>query len=156
MFTSRVHRDGAMQAEGPFHPAEFEACRNAEGQRMWIDVVTPALQPFYRDVQDHVIRTVELIDNIRELLGSAMETRLVQTSNRLNVVMKQLSGWAAIILIPTLIAGIYGMSFEHMPELDWRLGYPLALSMMAVAAFLSCTGRSAAVAGSEGSTCAGR
>ncbi len=98
------------------------------------DVVTPQLAPYYRDVQDHVIRAIELTDNIRELLTSALETRLVQTSNRLNVVMKHLSGWAAIILVPTLIAGIYGMNFGHMPELDWRLGYPFALAMMVVSA----------------------
>lgn len=100
------------------------------------DVVTPSLAPYYRDVLDHVIRTLELIDNIRELLTSALEARLAQASNRLNVVMKQLSAWAAIILIPTLIAGIYGMNFLHMPELDWRFGYPLALGVMGAAAFL--------------------
>ncbi|MGZ8603639.1 MAG: magnesium/cobalt transporter CorA [Actinomycetota bacterium] len=98
-------------------------------------VATPALQPYFRDVQDHVIRSIELIDNIRELLSSALEARLAQASNRLNVVMKQLSAWAAIILLPTLIAGIYGMNFEHMPELDWRLGYPLSLGSMAVTSF---------------------
>jgi magnesium transporter len=99
-------------------------------------IVTQPLVPYYRDVQDHVIRTIELLDNIGDLLRSAMEARLAQASNRLNVVMKALSAWAAIILIPTLIAGIYGMNFEHMPELDWRFGYPLALGMMAVAALL--------------------
>jgi magnesium transporter len=99
------------------------------------DIVTPKLMPYYRDVEDHVIRSIELTDNIRELLSSALETRLVQASNRLNVVMKQLSAWAAIILIPTLIAGIYGMNFRHMPELDWRIGYPFALAVMAVSAF---------------------
>jgi magnesium transporter len=98
-------------------------------------LVTPALVPYYRDVLDHVIRATELVDNIREILSSALEVRLAQASNRLNVVMKQLSGWAAIILIPTLIAGIYGMNFRHMPELDWRLGYPLAIGMMGAAAF---------------------
>jgi magnesium transporter len=99
-------------------------------------IVTPRLVPYYRDVQDHVIRTIELIDNVRELLRSAMEARLAQASNRLNVVMKALSAWAAIILIPTLIAGIYGMNFEHMPELEWLFGYPFALGLMAVAAFV--------------------
>ena len=99
------------------------------------DIVTAPLVPYYRDVQDHVIRAIELTDNIRELLSSALEARLAQASNRLNVVMKQLSGWAAIILIPTLIAGIYGMNFRHMPELDWRWGYPLSLALMAVSAF---------------------
>lgn len=98
-------------------------------------IVTPALAPYYRDVQDHVIRTIELVDNVRELLTSLGEVRLVQASNRLNVVMKQLSAWAAIILIPTLIAGIYGMNFRNMPELDWGLGYPVALGLMAVSAF---------------------
>jgi magnesium transporter len=100
------------------------------------DIVTPPLAPYYRDVEDHVIRAIELTDNIRELLSSALETRLVQTSNRQNVVMKQLSAWAAIILIPTLIAGIYGMNFEHMPELDWRLGYPFALAVMGATALV--------------------
>jgi magnesium transporter len=98
-------------------------------------VGTGPLVPYYRDVLDHVIRTLELTDNVRDLLTSARELQLAQASNRLNVVMKQLSAWAAIILIPTLIAGIYGMNFDHMPELDWRLGYPFALGVMAVAAF---------------------
>jgi magnesium transporter len=100
------------------------------------DLVTPALVPYFRDVLDHVIRSLEMIDNIRELLTGALEARMAQASNRLNVVMKQLSGWAAIILIPTLIAGIYGMNFRHMPELDWRFGYPFALGLMAVSAFV--------------------
>jgi len=78
-----------------------------------------------------VIRTLELVDNIRELLTSALEARLAQASNRLNVVMKKLSAWAGIILVPTLIAGVYGMNFEAMPELRWNLGYPLALVIMA-------------------------
>ena len=94
---------------------------------------TPALAPYYRDVMDHVIRVVELTDNVRDLLTSLLEVRVAQAANRLNEVMKQLSAWAAIVLVPTLIAGVYGMNFRHMPELDWRLGYPLALAMMLVA-----------------------
>jgi magnesium transporter len=97
-------------------------------------VVTPALRPYYRDVLDHVIRVAELTDNIRDLLTSALEAQLAQVSNRLNTVMKQLSAWAAIILIPTLIAGIYGMNFRHMPELSWEIGYPMALGLMLAAA----------------------
>ena len=99
-------------------------------------IVTDVLAPYYRDVLDHVIRVTELSDNVRDLLTSARELQLAQISNRLNVVMKQLTAWAAIILIPTLVAGIYGMNFEHMPELSWRLGYPMALGTMAGAAFL--------------------
>jgi magnesium transporter len=99
-------------------------------------MVTPRLVPYLRDVQDHVIRCVEFIDNIRDLLTAALESQLAQVSNRLNVVMKQLSAWAGIILVPTLIAGIYGMNFRYMPELSWRVGYPLALGLMAGSALL--------------------
>jgi magnesium transporter len=98
--------------------------------------VTPTLTPYFRDVLDHTIRVTELMDNIRDLLTAARELLLAQASNRLNVVMKKLTSWGAIILLPTLIAGIYGMNFRHMPELSWAFGYPFALSIMAVAAFL--------------------
>ncbi len=97
-------------------------------------LVTASLRPYYRDVLDHVIRSTELVDNIRDLLTSALESQLAQVSNRLNVVMKHLTAWAGIILVPTLIAGIYGMNFRYMPELSWRIGYPMALGMMAVSA----------------------
>lgn len=96
------------------------------------EVVTPRLAPYFRDVLDHVIRALELIDNIRELLTTALEARIAQASNRLNIVMKKLSAWAGIILVPTLIAGVYGMNFAHMPELSWQLGYPMALGTMLV------------------------
>jgi magnesium transporter len=99
-------------------------------------IVTPPLMPYFRDVMDHVIRTMELTDNVRDLLTSARELQLAQVSNRLNVVMKQLTAWAAIILVPTLVAGIYGMNFRHMPELDWVFGYPLAIGTMLIAAYL--------------------
>lgn len=99
-------------------------------------LVTPELVPYFRDVQDHVIRSIEFIDNIRDLLTSALESQLAQVSNRLNVVMKQLSAWAGIILVPTLIAGIYGMNFRNMPELGWQVGYPLAIGLMVAAAGL--------------------
>ena len=93
-------------------------------------LATPSLTPYYRDVMDHLIRTVELADNVRDLLTSLLEVRLAQAANRLNEVMKKLSAWAAIVLVPTLIAGVYGMNFRHMPELDWQLGYPMAIGMM--------------------------
>jgi magnesium transporter len=98
--------------------------------------VGPVLAPYYRDVLDHVLRTIEFVDNIRDLLSTALEAQLAQVSNRLNVVMKKLSSWAAIVLVPTLIAGIYGMNFRHMPELAWQYGYPLSLGTMLVAALL--------------------
>jgi magnesium transporter len=99
-------------------------------------LVTPALMPYYRDVLDHTIRVTELVDNIRDLLTAARELQLAQVSNRLNVVMKKVTSWGAIILLPTLIAGIYGMNFKEMPELRWSVGYPMALGLMAVSAFV--------------------
>ena len=89
-----------------------------------------SLAPYYRDVTEHVIRVTELADNIRDLLTSLLEVRVSQVANRSNEIMKKLSAWAGIILVPTLIAGIYGMNFEGMPELRWSLGYPAALGTM--------------------------
>ena len=63
-----------------------------------------------------------------------LEVRVAQVANRLNLVMKKLTSWAAIILLPTLIAGIYGMNFRHMPELSWQFGYPAALASMVLGA----------------------
>jgi magnesium transporter len=96
--------------------------------------VTEKLGPYYRDVGDHVIRGLEFVDNIREVLTAALEAKLSQDANHLNEVMKKVTSWAAILLVPTLIAGIYGMNFEKMPELGWHLGYPGALGLMVVAA----------------------
>jgi len=94
-------------------------------------LANPALAPYFRDVMDHSLRVLELADNIRDVLTSLLEVRVAQAANRLNEVMKKLTGWAGIILVPTLIAGIYGMNFREMPELGWGLGYPFALVLMA-------------------------
>jgi magnesium transporter len=102
-------------------------------QRRIVPVVTERLEPYYRDVYDHVLRATDFADTLRELLSSALDASLAVISNRLNEVMKLLTSWAAIILVPTLIAGIYGMNFHHMPELGWLLGYPFALALMLVA-----------------------
>ena len=84
------------------------------------------------DVTDHLLRVVEQLDAQRELLGNAFEAHLSMQSNQMNLVMKQLTAWGSIVFGATLIAGIYGMNFTHMPELDWKLGYPMALGMMVV------------------------
>jgi magnesium transporter len=97
-------------------------------------VVTSELRPYYRDVADHVIRALEAIDNLRETLTTALDAHLSRVSTHLNVVMKKITSWAAIILAPTLIAGVYGMNFRFMPELDWRWGYPFALGLMLLSA----------------------
>jgi magnesium transporter len=85
---------------------------------------------YFRDVYDHVIRINESVDNMRELLTSALETNLALVSVRQNEVMKQLAAGAAMVAVPTLIAGVYGMNFEAMPELHWRFGYPVSIALM--------------------------
>jgi magnesium transporter len=85
-----------------------------------------------RDAFDKLLRAVDLVDEQRELVGNAVDAHLAVISNQMNFVMKKLTAWGSIVFGATLIAGIYGMNFRHMPELDWRLGYPMALAMMAV------------------------
>ena len=99
-------------------------------------MVTPKLEPYYRDVYDHVLRATDFADNLRDILTSALDVHLSAVGNRLNEIMKVLTSWAGIILVPTLIAGIYGMNFVRMPELRWRYGYLYALALMAGSAAL--------------------
>jgi magnesium transporter len=89
------------------------------------------LRPYFRDVKDHLIRSVREVDGFRELLTSVLAANLTQITVRQNEDVRKISAWAAIIAVPTLISGIYGMNFEHMPEFGWTFGYPLALSAMA-------------------------
>ncbi len=89
-----------------------------------------------RDVADHVKRVEDAIATQRELLTSILQANLAVISVQQNDVVKRISGWAAIITVPTLIASIYGMNFEHMPELHSQYGYPAALGAMLVVAFL--------------------
>lgn len=89
--------------------------------------------PYFRDVQDHVIRIDESIDALRDILTAALEANLQIASLRQNEVTKKLAGWAAILAVPTAVAGVYGMNFRHMPELGWRFGYPLVMAAIAVA-----------------------
>jgi magnesium transporter len=100
--------------------------------RVEVPLIDSDLKPYFRDVQDHTTRLTERIENLRELLASALEANLLIVSIRQNEVMKKLAGWAAILAVPTAIAGIYGMNFEHMPELKWDLGYPAVLAAIVV------------------------
>jgi magnesium transporter len=97
---------------------------------------SPLLREHVRDVSDHVRRVEEAIGTQRELLTSVLQANLAVIAMQQNDAVKKISGWAAIITVPTLIASIYGMNFDHMPELHWRVGYPLALAMMVVAGFV--------------------
>jgi len=85
---------------------------------------------YFRDVYDHAIRINEMIDTLRELLTAALEANLSLISVSQNEAMKRLAAWAAIIAVPTMIAGVYGMNFKLMPELDWLWGYPVTMTVM--------------------------
>jgi magnesium transporter len=101
--------------------------------RFDLELIPEDTRPYFRDVYDHVIRINEIVDNLRELLTSALEANLSLISVSQSDAMKRLAGWAAIIAVPTMIAGIYGMNFEFMPELRWAWGYPLSMGIMVVA-----------------------
>jgi magnesium transporter len=88
----------------------------------------------FRDLHDHLARYTDTLDSFREMLTSIQETYLSVVSNRLNEVMKFLAMFTTVLMPLTVISGIYGMNFEHMPELKWRWGYPFALALMLVAA----------------------
>ena len=108
------------------------------------------LRPYFRDIGDHLARAPEAIDSIDSLLYNALNAHLAQLSVQQNEDMRKLTAGATIFAVPTAIAGIYGMNFEHMPELTWTYGYPLCLAAMGGAAATS-TGASRGPAGSEGS-----
>ncbi len=92
--------------------------------------VSDELVPFFRDVADHLIRVVTRVQDFRDLLSDVLNANLAQVSVRQNDDMRKISAWVAIGAIPTGIGAIYGMNFQHMPELDWWLGYPLSLAIM--------------------------
>jgi magnesium transporter len=92
--------------------------------------ISQRLREHMRDVADHVKRVEDAIATQRELLTSILQANLAVISVQQNDVVKKISGWAAIITVPTLIASIYGMNFDHMPELRWRYGYPAVLVVM--------------------------
>ena len=87
---------------------------------------------YFRDVHDHVLRVSEHLSSLDALLDSALNANVAQVGMRQNEDMRKISAWVAIIAAPTMIGGLYGMNFEHMPELGWAYGYPFALALMAV------------------------
>ena len=115
--------------------------------RFDLDLIPEDTRPYFRDIFDHVMRINELVDNLRELLTTAFEVnlslisveenrdmrRLAEVSVEQNRDTRRLAAWAAIIAVPTMIAGVYGMNFQQMPELSWWFGYPLALTLMGAA-----------------------
>ena len=96
------------------------------------DLIDDDLHEYFRDVHDHLLRVGQRIDGFRDLLSSALQANLTQVSVRQNEDMRKITAWVAILAVPTAVAGIYGMNFKHMPELQWTFGYPLILGVMLV------------------------
>ena len=101
-------------------------------------VESPALpaetRPYFQDVNDHVLHINEMIDTVHQLSETALNAHLALASVAQNEDTKRLAAWAAILAVPTMIAGLYGMNFDNIPELHWKLGYPVSLFAM----FLVC------------------
>lgn len=105
--------------------------------RLESPLMLPEIRPYFADVHDHVQRVAEAITGLREGASAAFEAEILLANARQNDVVRQLAAWAAILAVPTAIAGIYGMNFDVMPELRWVYGYPVVLGgIVAVCGFL--------------------
>lgn len=105
----------------------------AEGD---VHLVPVSVRSYFRDVHDHLTTVAERVAGFDELLTTLVDATLAKISLQQNTDMRKITAWAAIISIPTMVAGIYGMNFEYMPELHWKLGYPLAVVVILVACAL--------------------
>ncbi len=108
----------------------LEAVHRLYGGR--VPAVCQGTQDYFRDVHDHLVRVSQALDGLRDMVVTAMSVNLSMITLAENEVTKRLASYAALIAVPTLIAGIEGMNFKHMPELDWTLGYPLTIVVMIV------------------------
>ena len=103
---------------------------SAHLSRMNSDLIPIDTRPYFQDVHDHVNRIADLIDNLQQLSHTALESNLALITVTQNDDTKRLAAWAAILAVPTMIAGLYGMNFKYMPETEWQFGYPLILLIM--------------------------
>ena len=93
-------------------------------------LVDPDIQKYFRDVADHLARVNEQVLGFDDLLNSILQANLAQATVAQNEDMRKITAWAAIFAVPTMIAGVYGMNFDHMPELHWKYGYPMVLGVI--------------------------
>jgi magnesium transporter len=100
------------------------------------ELIHPEVRAYFRDVNDHLIRVHEQLEGYRDLLTSVLQANLAQVTVRQNQDVRKISAMVAILAVPTVVAAIYGMNFEHMPELGWTFGYPLVLAVMLVICIL--------------------
>jgi magnesium transporter len=92
--------------------------------------ISDGLRQYFRDVDDHLKLVNEEIMAQRDLLSTILQANMAVVASQQNEVVRKISAWFGIITVPTFVASVYGMNFTHMPELDWKLGYPLALAVM--------------------------
>jgi magnesium transporter len=95
-----------------------------------VEGIASEAAPFFRDVADHLARAADVVDTLDGLLSTAFEAHLARISVQQNEDMRKISAGVGLVAAPTLIAGVYGMNFEHMPELGWWFGYPFSLALM--------------------------
>ncbi|WP_405821865.1 magnesium and cobalt transport protein CorA [Streptomyces sp. NBC_01390] len=93
-------------------------------------LIDPDIQKYFRDVADHLARVQEQVIGFDELLNSILQANLAQASVAQNEDMRKITSWAAIIAVPTMVCGVYGMNFDYMPELHWKFGYPVVMTAM--------------------------
>ena len=127
----RLERE-VLEMQRAVRPLATPVDRLARGH---FDLISPELRDYFRDVHDHLIRVASRVEGFRDLLGSALQANLTQVTVRQNEDMRRISAWVAILAVPTMIAGIYGMNFDHMPELHWTYGYPIVLILVAAVCF---------------------
>ncbi len=101
-------------------------------EKGYIKKMTKRETEAFRDIYNDLVQLIDVGDTNREILSGVLETYLTTLSNNMNSIMKKLTAYASLILVPTLISGIYGMNFRYMPELAWKTGYPFALGLMAL------------------------
>jgi magnesium transporter len=124
----RLERE-VLEMQRAVRPLAAPVDRLARGH---FDLISPEMRDYFRDVHDHLLRVASRVEGFRDLLGSALQANLTQVTVRQNADMRRISAWVAILAVPTMIAGIYGMNFEHMPELSWQYGYPAVLAVILV------------------------
>ena len=106
----------------------IEAVHKLYGGR--VPQVCSTTQEYFRDIYDHLLRVSTQLDGLRDMVSTALQVNISMISLQENLVTKKLAGYAALLAVPTLLVGVWGMNFKHMPELEWQFGYPLSLALM--------------------------
>jgi magnesium transporter len=107
-----------------------EVCRRLE--KPGLPGIDAAMSPLFRDVSDHIRQVQEEIESLREVLSFTFESSLMTGQSQQNEITRKLAAWAAILAVPTAVAGLYGMNFDVLPELHWKYGYPFVLVIIAL------------------------